>query len=242
LEENELKKFFIRMRTGEIAGVNVTIPYKQKVIPFLDKLNPHAEACGAVNTIIVEKGKLIGDNTDGRGFINALTEETAIVLMNTKVVVIGAGGASRAVCTSLCEQGVNSLTIINRSLDKAKEFANKLKQLFPQIDFQTQPLKNLAISNFINTTLLVNTTSLGMTYDWEDLGFIEKLNKEAIVSDIISRPAKSPLIKKAEEQGLKVNHGYNMLLHQAYIGFELLTHEKAPRAIMKQAVLKALGV
>ena len=241
LEKSDLKKFFIRMRTGEIAGINVTIPYKQAVIPFLDQLNPHAQNCGAVNTIYFKDNQLVGDNTDGRGFINALTEETPIELANKNVIVIGAGGASRAVCSSLCEQGIAHLTIVNRSLDKAQELARDLANHFPQIIFENQALKDLATMDFTHTHLLVNTTSLGMTQPWDDLSFITRLHPNTIVSDIISKPAETQLLEKALEQGLSVNHGYNMLLHQAYIGFELLTQKQAPREIMKQAVQKALG-
>ena len=132
--------------------------------------------------------------------------------------------------------------MVNRSLEKAEQIIQNLKIKFPNIFFQKCPLEQIQDIDLEHTDLFVNTTSLGMlNIDWPDLSFVEKLKSAAIVSDIVYNPVETPLIVKAKQSGLSVNHGYLMLLYQASIAFELFTNQKAPVAIMKKALLDSMG-
>lgn len=212
---SELEKFFNKMRNGEISGVNITIPHKQTALKFCDDVSDFAKKIGAVNTITVKNKKLFGDNTDGRGYIQSLAGIPNLKLNSSHVIVLGSGGASRAICAALNEKNIISLTVVNRAIPTAEQLSH--------------------------CDLLINTTPLGMSgQDWPDLSFLENLKKTAVVSDIVYNPKDTELLVAAKKLGHPVHYGYLMLLYQAVLAFEIFTGKSAPKEIMEQALIKTL--
>jgi shikimate dehydrogenase len=241
-----LKNIFQQIRNGEISGINVTIPHKQAVIPYVDALSPTAQKTRSVNTVYWHQNQLIGDSTDGAGYIASLKYDAQFNPKNLNVVILGAGGASLAIVVALGEMGIKSLTLINRHWQKAKNQIRKYRKIFPKIDFHVLPAMTHRGStpdtfDFSQTHLLINATSLGMKNNpWPSLDFVKKLPKGTLVSDIVYNPKWTPLLKAAKKQGLKTHFGYGMLLYQGALAFEKFTGKKAPVAVMKKALLKKL--
>jgi shikimate dehydrogenase len=242
-----LKKWINKIRSGEITGANVTMPYKETVIKYLDKLTPTAKKIGAVNTIFRQGNKVIGDNTDGVGFAKALCSRVHVFTC-LHCIVIGSGGAARAICYSLCDQKISSLTILNRSLKHSKNLISQLQHANTQtpkhvnistlkhVNTQTRKHVNTSTHEHVNT-LFINTTPLGSPHcPWPSLNFIKHLPKDTIVFDIVTHPAETPLIKAAKKQGLKVIYGREMLLYQGAAAFERWFGLKAPVEAMKKAL------
>ena len=229
------------MRALNIKGLNVTIPHKVAVIPFLDELDDLAEKIGAVNTIVNEDGILRGYNTDATGFLRALLE-SGIELEDKNIVILGAGGASRAISLTLAEGGAN-LVILNRllELDWAEELAGRLSQIC------TSEVKALELNrqNLLRTldkaTLLVNTTSVGMSPNIEQTPVdSDLLRQDLTVFDIVYNPVKTRLLREAEAAGAKAISGVEMLVWQGALAFELWTGLKAPVELMKKETTRRL--
>lgn len=211
VKTSELESFFKRMRDGEISGVNVTIPHKQTALKFCDDVSDFAKKVGAVNTIVVKNKKLVGDNTDGPGYIQSLVGLPGLKLKSSHVIVLGSGGASRAICAALNEKNIASLTVVNRKIPNADQLAD--------------------------CDLLINTTPLGMVgQNWPNLSFLKDLKKTAIVSDIVYNPKDTELLKAAKKLEHPIHYGYTMLLHQALLAFKIFTGKTAPQEIMEQAL------
>ncbi|MBI5238126.1 MAG: shikimate dehydrogenase [Deltaproteobacteria bacterium] len=222
-------------------GVNITVPHKEKVIEFLDSVDGEAVDIGAVNTIVNKAGKLTGYNTDARGYIESLRQETGFSSQGKNAVVIGAGGASRAIAFALLKAGAKRLVIANRTLRRGQTLSRALKKKFLKAEITVAPLdKKFLRSVAEDSLLIVNTTSLGMAGN-EELDFpLYALPTDAVVSDIVYRPHDTGFIKKALVRGLNVHRGLGMLSHQGALAFELWTGKKAPLDIMRMAALKAL--
>ncbi len=222
-------------------GVNITVPHKEKVIEFLDHVDNEAVDIGAVNTIVNKAGKLIGYNTDARGYIESLRQETGFSPQGKNAVVIGAGGASRAIAFALLKAGAKRLVIANRTLRRAQTLSRDLKKRFLNAEITAVPLDKKFLRPIAEDSLLiVNTTSLGMINN-EELDFpLYSLPTDAVVSDIVYRPLDTGFIKKALIRGLSVHRGLGMLVHQGALAFELWTGKKAPLDVMRMAALKAL--
>lgn len=216
------------IRALGIKGVSVTIPYKVSVIDFLDDVDELAGRIGAVNTVINRNGQLKGYNSDGLGAVNALTEKTPI--RDRDVLIIGAGGAARAVGFGIISEG-GRLTISNRTVEKGERLARELGAEFsPLSDIQK-----------INAPILINTTSVGMIPRCDEMPVREDvLDRDMVVMDIVYNPVKTRLLKAAEERGCQTIDGVAMLVNQGAFQFELWTGMKAPLEIMKMAVYKAL--
>ena len=225
-----LKDLLARVRSGEITGLNVTIPHKQNVIELMDELTPAAKAIGAVNTIYLREGKLIGDNTDAPGFLADLK-----LFLNSSftvphsALVLGAGGSSRAVVYALLNDGWD-VTIAARRIEQAQQ----LSQSFGKYDLR------LSIFDFQPSTfdLIVNTTPLGMTPNIEDSPLPENivLSPKTVIYDLIYNPRETKLVKDARAQGLSATTGLGMLIEQAALAFEIWTGAKADRDAMQKAV------
>ena len=234
--KNDLERFFDRLHSGEISGVNVTSPHKKAVVKLCDELTPEAEAIGAVNTIFSQNGKLIGDNTDGRGYRKALLHEFELNIGELNVVVIGAGGASQAICHSLCAYGVPAITVANRTRERAANMVARLQTNFVSAYLQTATLAQLPLI-CDEADLIINTTTLGMQKStWDDLNFISIIPAHAIVSDIVCDLNGTELLNTAIARGLKTIDGYGMLVEQAALSFELFTGTKAPTHVMRKAL------
>lgn len=212
-----------------IKGASVTIPHKVAVKPLLDELDENALKIGAVNTILNKEGRLFGYNTDCMGAIAALSEKTTI--RGKDVVIIGAGGAARAIGFGIISEGGN-LTVLNRSTDKGEQLAKDLGAEFcPLSEFSRAKCQ-----------VLINTTSVGMTPHVEAMPVQKKdLEKEMVVMDIVYNPLKTTLLKEAENIGCITVDGVSMFVCQGAAQFELWTGEKAPVHVMREVVINALS-
>jgi len=232
-DKHGLNDLLARVRSGEIHGLNVTIPHKQNVIDLMDKLTPTAKAIGAVNTIYMRENKLIGDNTDAPGFLSDLKRvmsETKSKIENRKsAIVLGAGGSARAVVHALCNDGWN-VTLAARRIEQAQQLA----QSFTGYDLRLSTF-DLQLSPF---NLIVNTTPLGMTPNTETSPLPENavLSKHTFIYDLVYNPRETKLVRDARAQGLSATTGLGMLIEQAALAFELWTGAKADRVAMQKAV------
>jgi shikimate dehydrogenase len=207
--------FFRGLSDQGFAGCNVTLPHKEMAFSLLDEVDPAAVAVGAVNTVWVDGGRLVGMNSDVPGFIANLDEEAPGWDRTTgHAVVIGAGGAARGIVYGLIERGVGIVTLANRSVDKAEQIARQ----FPS-RVKVAALDSLS-SVLGSCDLLVNTTSLGMAGQPPLAVDLERLKPGAIVSDIVYVPLVTDLLHRAAERGHPTVGGLGMLLHQAVPGFE----------------------
>ena len=239
VKKEELGKAIAGMRALNIRGLNVTIPHKVAVIPFLDDLDDLAQRIGAVNTIVNDDGVLKGYNTDATGFLRALLER-GVEPKGKTVSILGAGGASRAISLALVERGSN-LIILNRTWDKVKEQADRISQLC-QREVQALKLDKENLAKALNKAdILVNTTSVGMSPDIEETPITADLIKPpVIVFDIVYNPIKTRLLREAETAGAETISGIDMLVWQGALAFEKWTGLKAPVKVMREEAIKAL--
>jgi shikimate dehydrogenase len=235
----ELKTAINGMRALNIVGLNVTIPHKMAVMPFLDKLDPLAEKMGAVNTIANENGKLAGYNTDASGFLQALRSQ-GVEPDGKSIVILGAGGAAKGISFILAGAGA-SLVILNRTLSRAEELASQIERYYHRkIEAMTLNEANLKKA-FEGADVLVNTTSVGMVPDVDQtLVPGNLLNSHLAVSDIVYNPLETGLLREAKAAGARTINGLDMLVWQGALAFEKWTGRKAPFEIMRQAAMKAL--
>ena len=202
----------LSIKTMNLVGLNITIPYKKEIINHLDSIDKKARELDAVNTVINKKGKLIGFNTDIEGFGRGLEKKSNWV-KTRPVYIFGAGGAAESAISFIYAAGSRDITIVNRTIDNAKKIAERYKG----VKFTNKVKKE----NFIETGLMVNTTSLGMI-GYPDLNIdLEEINKEAIIYDIVYNPIETNLIKKAQNQGLQYITGIDMFIEQARRSFEI---------------------
>ncbi len=230
-----LKDLLARVRSGEIQGLNVTIPHKQAVMQFLDDLTPTARAIGAVNTVYLREAKLIGDNTDAPGFLadlkRFLENQKSSVVHRPSSLVLGSGGAARAVVYALLQDGWE-VTIAALLMDQAQELAASYRDSKPEIvNFE---LSNIELSNI---SLVVNTTPVGMTPDVDSSPWPANVPfPRAAIYDVVYNPRETKLVKDACTQGLSAATGLGMLIAQAALSFEIWTGHKPPREVLLAAV------
>jgi shikimate dehydrogenase len=226
------------MKALGISGFNVTIPYKTTVIPFLDKLDPLAEAIGAVNTVVLEEEKWVGYNSDGPGFVRSIKEEWKSELQNEKALIIGAGGAAKAIYYSLASEGMKTIDICNRTLERAALMKGSCP--FP---CETNILEiEQAEKQLSEYSLIIQTTSIGMEplIDESPLP-LTQLNKEAFVADIIYNPFETKFLREAREKGAAVQNGIGMFIYQGAIAFEKWTGVTPDMERMRKLVTAHLG-
>lgn len=239
VKKEELGKAIEGMRALNMRGLNITIPHKIAVIQFLDELDYLAEKIGAVNTIVNNDGVLKGYNTDAVGFLQALRER-GVEPKGKRVVILGAGGASKAISFILAERG-SSLAILNRTWDKAKICADRISETF-QSEVIALKLdgENLATA-LSGADILVNTTSIGMSPDINETPVTSALLKSGlVVFDIVYNPIKTRLQREAEAIGATIISGLDMLVWQGALAFEKWTGQKAPVNLMKEEAIKLL--
>lgn len=230
------KKEIMRLKQSDIAGFNVTIPYKEAIIPLLDGLSCEAKTIGAVNIVVVKKRKFIGYNTDGEGFLRSLKDKK-ISPKGKRIICLGAGGAARAVVWALAKEGASKITIANRTKVRVKKLVLEFRRKFTKCAFRVIDFKAAHLEEGIaNSDILINTTSVGMNPSDTLLLRPEWLKRGLIVYDIIYKD--TPLIKAAKRCGLVVINGLGMFIHQAALSFKLWTGQKAPVAVMRRAVMR----
>jgi shikimate dehydrogenase len=236
-DKNELKNLLARVCSGEIQGLNVTIPYKQNVIEFMDELTPTAKSIGAVNTIYLKDKKLIGDNTDAHGFLADLKSfigyRESEIINHKSALVLGAGGSARAVVYALLNDGWN-VTILSRRIEQGQGLASS----FPTHNLLiADEISNIEISNI---NLIVNTTPVGMTPNIDSSPLPENLSLPAniFIYDLVYNPRETKLIKDASLKGIQATTGLGMLIEQAALAFEIWTGKNPPREILYNSVVE----
>jgi shikimate dehydrogenase len=242
-DRQSLKDLLSHVRSGEIHGLNVTIPHKQNVIELLDELTPTATSIGAVNTVYLRDNKLIGDNTDARGFLadlrKFLTTETRRH-GDLTALVLGAGGSSRAVVYSLLSDRWKVILAARRT-EQAQQLANSFTKyklpitVFTLSDINTHPTNLQSLIS--NLSLLVNTTPVGMIPNIDQSPWPENLPfpPHAAIYDLVYNPRETKLVRDARRQGLQATTGLGMLIEQAALSFEIWTGHNPSREAMRLA-------
>lgn len=210
----DFARFFREFADNGYAGGNVTIPHKEAAFELAGLRDEAAEAIGAVNTVWVEDGELKAGNTDAYGFAASLDEETPDWDRAKAAVVLGAGGAARAVVHALKTRGISDIRIVNRTLLRAGELADRFGGFITAHSWEALP------ELLRDADLLINTTSLGMAGQPSDVADLSPMPDSGIVHDLVYVPLETPLIRSARERGLVTVGGIGMLLHQAAPGFE----------------------
>jgi shikimate dehydrogenase len=225
---DQLEAVVGRIRSGELSGANVTIPHKQAVMPFLDEIDPAAQAVGAVNTIVRQDNRLIGFNTDTFGFKRSLLE-TGVVIENQPCAILGAGGSARAVAYVLRELGAH-IIVYARDVAKASELSSEVRALTEVTNIDSA------------TRLIVNTTPVGLSPNVEASPWPVDvpLPPKALVFDLLNNPPCTRLMQQAEEQGLRTVNGWGMLVYQGAAAFKLWTGVEPPVDVMMSALRESM--
>lgn len=238
VKPDDLKDAVKGMKAIGVKGFNITIPHKEAIIPFLDEVDELAKAIGAVNTVVYKEGRYIGYNTDGIGFMKALEEKMSDDLKMKRTLIIGAGGAARAIYFTLVKKGVKHVDITNRS----KERAEKLVSECPY-DKQSKVLTLKEAEALLGEyDLIIQTTSIGMTpnVDYSPLD-VSNLKSSAFVSDIIYTPLTTKILLEAKKKGAQIQNGLGMFVNQGAFAFQLWTGVMPNTVRMQQIVLNKLG-
>ena len=238
----KLRDAMLGVRAFGMQGVNLTIPHKVAVIEYLDEIAPDAAIIGAVNTVRRNGNRLIGENTDGKGFLRGVRSDAQVDPRNKRIVVLGAGGAARAIVTELALAGASDVLVLNRSVSRGEQMvAALLSKIQAPIRF-AQWRGTYALP--ADTDILVNATSIGLYPDVDSMPPVklDEAHPGMLVCDVVFNPAETLLIRAARERGLPVLDGLSMLVYQGTIGFELWTGQKAPEPVMKEALRRAMGI
>lgn len=229
-------------RAFGMRGFNLTIPHKVTVMPFLDEIRPAAQIIGAVNTVVRDGEKLIGENTDGKGFLKGLTADAGIDPAGKKGVILGAGGAARAIATELALAGIAELCLVNRSQARMDGVVSDLKAKTPVA--VTGELWQGVYAVPPDVDIFINATSIGLYPDVDTMPEVDLATARPtlLVGDVVFNPAQTRLLQQAQALGLPTLDGLSMLVYQGVLGFELWTGQPAPQAVMKQALAQALKV
>lgn len=233
----DLGKAMDSVKIFGMKGINLTMPHKIKVLPYLDELSPAAEIIGAVNTVIQKEGKLFGENTDGKGFVTAL-KNSGETLDKKNVTILGAGGAARAIAVECALNGAAHINIINRSIEKGEELASLIQMKTDSSAKYLNWKNNMEIPS--DTDILINATSIGFSPNVTDKPDIDytTITPEMCVCDVIFNPAETIFLKSAAENGAKTITGLGMLVQQAALNFTLWTGVEAPVDVMEDALKK----
>lgn len=224
------------------AGANITMPHKEAAVPFLDEVGSYARMVGAVNTIRVEEGRLIGFNTDGRGFITALEHDAGYDPKEKHAIVVGAGGAARAIAVSLSLSEIKRLTIVNRTLKRAQELYQLISQHFPSLHVEPLALDRDLSEVFETAHFIVNATPVGMPPHQDETPFpTEWIKPSHLVCDLVYYPRETLLLRLAKEKGAQSLDGLGMLLYQAAASFEIWTDKEAPVEVMRAVLEQQLA-
>lgn len=228
------------MRALGIRGLNVTIPHKVGVMPLLDEIDESARAIGAVNTIVNDNGRLVGYNTDGIGYVRSLKEEAEPNLTGKKIVVLGAGGASRGIVWALNRESPESIRIANRTWDKAQALAGSFGEAgATRVSAVRWDDLQEACSE---ADIVINTTSVGMSPNVADTPVDPSwLKPGAVASDLIYNPLTTAFLRQAQERGCGIHGGLGMFVYQGAYAFEYWTGVSAPVAAMREEVLASFS-
>lgn len=224
-----------------MRGINLTIPHKVAVIEHLDELSPEARAIGAVNTVRIEGGKKIGENTDGKGFLRGVRTDAGMDPKGKRVVMLGAGGAARAIGTELVLAGAASLHVVNRSVERGSTMVADLRSATGgSLQFE-QWQGTYAVPR--DCDLFVNATSIGLYPDVDAMPPVDLsiAREDMLVADAVFNPPETRLLATAKAHGLPTLDGLSMLVYQGVIAFEMWTGKSPDEAAMKSALKEALS-
>lgn len=226
------------VRALGFRGINVTVPHKVNVIPFLDQIDEDAAAIGAVNTIVNDNGILKGYNTDGIGYIRSLKEEVLPDLSGLTVVVLGAGGAARGIVRALLKEQPAEIIVANRTRENAERLAEEWRELGRLRACDNRELEQAAAE----ADVIINTTTVGMHPNIDQIPLEPEWIPEGIVvSDLIYNPLTTRLLQEAADKGCRTHGGLGMFIYQGAYALEYWTGRIAPAAAMRRAVLKEFG-
>ena len=237
VQEGQLKNSMDSLRSINIGGFNVTMPHKVTVLNYVDRSDKIVEMVGAANTVNNQDGKFYAYNTDVVGFIEPL-HQRKIDLNGYEVLILGAGGAARAVAVALSqEKGVSKINIFNRNMDRSTNLANVINKL----GIRANIISHNDIQKIASrSNLIINTTPLGMKNE-ESLIKSASISKESIVYDIVYKPIETKLLENAKTAGAKVIYGYEMLLEQAIASFKIWFRIDPPIESMKKVLFGMFG-
>ncbi|MEO5371300.1 MAG: shikimate dehydrogenase [Magnetococcus sp. DMHC-1] len=225
-----------------VLGFNSTLPHKEALLKLMDWVDDEAMLMGAVNTVRIEPdGRLLGYNTDAYGFQMAMEMNFPKHMLGAEVVVLGAGGAARGVVTGLANGGVQRITVANRTLSRAEHLLDSLTgPNLARVDRRATPLEPHKLS-LETCKLLVNTTSAGMHGESFQAVDLHRLPPDAVVVDIIYTPARTPFLQAAQNRGLKILNGLDMLVHQGARSFYIWTGQQMPVSRVKDYLERLLN-
>lgn len=240
VEKENLKDAIAGIRAIGMRGLNLTIPHKIAVIPFLDELSPAAKIIGAVNSIRVQDGQLIGENTDGKGFVTSLME-TGVELNGRIITVLGSGGAARAVAVECAISGAETVNIVARNEESGKELADLISEKTEAQGVYFTWKGSVPIPE--GTEVLVNCTNVGLYPDENkpDITY-EDIRKNMTVCDVVFNPPETKFLKEAKARGAATVNGLGMLVNQAALNYCLWTENMAPKDMMKEALLREFNL
>jgi len=228
VDATELAETVANIRRYQMYGINLSMPYKEQVIPYLDQLSEEACLIGAVNTVVNREGTLIGYNTDGKGFFKSLP---SFKISKKRLVLLGAGGAAKAILAQAILDGVSQISVFVRSssMEKTRPYLEKIQNATGfRVDlFALEDVQDLQDS-ITQADLLVNATSVGMDGSSQPIPTSIVLPEKLLVADVIYQPFETPFLKWAKEQGNQSINGLGMLLYQAAEAFELWTGKEMP--------------
>ncbi len=240
----ELKEALDFCRKQDFAGLNLTVPHKIAAIELVDQVDANAQRAGGINTIKIEGGKLHGFNTDGKGFARAIREEFSVDLRDLRVLILGAGGASRAIALQCAREHCERLVIANRTFEKATAMADDLREFFtgPKVLGPVPRLQAIRWEESAfrfqmgHVDLVVNATSLGLDRRHTSPIPARILEPHLMIYDTIYTSERTPMVTAGLEAGARAANGLSMLLHQGALAFEIWFDREAPIAEMKKAL------
>lgn len=232
----KLESAVIGLRGLGVCGFNVTIPHKTAIIPLLDRLDESAESAGAVNTVSLCGSSLVGYNTDGDGLVDALARELDYIPGSEQILVIGAGGAARGAIAALCRSGARKILICNRTLKNACSIKFEMNNRYPETEIDAVSQDQVSEKHLGATTLLLNTTSLGMKGEKIEHINLAYLPTHAKIYDMVYSKSVTPLVESASASSLPAVNGIGMLVAQGERAYTIWTGQKPPKGVMREAL------
>src|SRR5699024_10734291 len=226
----------MKLKERHLNGFNITVPYKEKVLDYLDELDEQAKHIGAVNTVLCKNGKWIGYNTDGIGYMRSLLQKypTLTEKKSSNILILGAGGAAKGIFYALLANGYKQITIANRSVEKAKDLIDGEPNSMAMTLHEAQ-------QSLLQFDVIIQTTSVGMKPHADDMIIsLDALKEGAIVSDIVYQPLLTSFLQKALSMNAHIHYGHTMLLYQAQYAFEIWTNERPIMDGLDEALQKQL--
>ncbi len=238
-DKRDLKKAIEGIRVLGIGGVNVTVPYKEEVIKFLDEITVIAKRIGAVNTVFRRGDKLIGTNTDAEGFIRDLRDTCRFSPKNKHVLIVGSGGAGRAVSFAVADAGAKCIYLTDIDISRAKKLARSLSHSYSGCVIKVIGVDEVdKIGKDVN--LIVNATPVGMKEGDPEVVDLRLFNQDTLVYDLVYTPPITPLLRRARQLKMACANGLGMLLRQGALAFKHWTGKNPPIDVMEKALRRAI--